>query len=301
VTAPTDQSTASTFTVPGTDIALRETNGKLVTDGHSFDDIGDGIWDLIRPERRSHFDRFACDYAAVRIAEGREMEPAEVQALPQVYPDHPIADMWRQRAQSHARFKSTLTQLSGGAAVDIGAGCGWLAADLARDGWQATAVDVTVEGGDGLAAARYHSEEVQLARAEMEALPFGSQRFDMAVFNASLHYAGSVTHALDEAVRVLRPGGKLVVLDSPVFSSAEAGRAMVDEFAASAAESLGLRAAAIEGPGYVLDRELARFDFVELGPTGGLRQRLHQWRGARRTGRETARRPVLVATIGCQS
>lgn len=284
------------LTLPGTDTPLIERDGRLVAEGHAFDAALDGIWDLVRPERRTVLDRFAAQYAAVRALEHRELSPTEVRALPMIDPAHPLAEMWQQRADSYDRFKSAIIGSAPGALVDIGAGSGWLAADLARQGWQAAAVDVTVDGGDGLAAARYHDAELLLVRAEMQALPFATNSLDMAVFNASLHYAESVTDALREAARVLRPGGILAVLDSPVFSDPAAGHSMVAEFADYSRSTLGVPAADLEGPGFVSESDLREYAFDRSDGASGWRGRVHQWRGARKAGRETAARPLLVAT-----
>ncbi len=287
-----------TLTAPGTDTVLTEISGQLVAGNESFGVVSEGIWDLVRPERRALLDRFAADYAAVRTAESRAMTPSEVQILPIVRPDHPLASVWQQRAESYRRFKEAIASANLGKMVDIGAGCGWLAADLTRDGWQAAAVDVTVHGGDGLAAALGHGVDVLLVRAEMEALPFSSNSVDLAVFNASLHYAGNVRSALCEAARVVRSGGLLAVVDTPVFADPKAGRLMVSEFAEHAQQSLGLPAADQEGPGFAADADLVGWNFTQVDDTGRLRRRIHQWRGARKAGRETARRPLLITTIG---
>ena len=296
----TPQLSFTTFavTAPGTDLLLAEQGHELVTGDQRFGLACPGVWDLLQPHRRPALDQFAADYAAVRIAEHRELTAAEVQTLPIVDPDHPLAEMWDQRARTFEQFCAAIAHVEPGHVIDIGAGCGWLAAHLANAGWQAAAIDVTVEGGDGLAAARYHSTEIFLARAEMQVLPFASDTIDLAVFNASLHYAADVSQALREAVRVVRPGGLLGVIDSPVFRDPTAGRAMVDEFDLHAKRSYGLPAAKLEGPGYVTESDLGALDLEQIDPTRGVRKRLHQWRGARRAGRETATRPLMIATIG---
>lgn len=291
------------LTVPGTDRLLRRSGDLLVVDdeadsGPVFTSIGADIWDLVAEGRRATLDEFADGYAAVRAAEQRELTPTEVRQLPSMRADHPLAEMWRQRAASHERFRTAIAELQPGKAIDIGAGCGWLAADLARHDWMCAALDVTVEGGDGLAAARHHAEPLLLVRAEMESLPFASDSVDLAVFNASLHYAVSVKAALEEAARVLRPGGMLAVLDSPVFSDSTAGRTMVAELAEHIERVHGLAAAPHEGPGFVTVDDLANFDFHRRDDVGGLHGKLRKWRGARRAGRETAARPLLTSIIG---
>jgi len=282
---PPQTSHAFTLTEPGTDTPLAQP----VHD--------DGIFDLLRPERRHLFDTFAAQYTAVRAAEERKLTPEEVRALPTLRNDHPLASMWMQRAASYARLTDQLPTVAG-TAVDIGAGSGWLAADLTRRGWRSAATDVTVDGGDGLASAKHHPEEILLVRAEMEALPFASNSVDLAVFNASLHYGGVITNALDEAIRIVRTGGVVAVLDSPIFTDATAGAAMVEEFASHALNNLGVEAATHLGPGYVLEADIAAYNFTRITGSSGLRNQVRRWRGARRAGRETASRPLLLLTIG---
>lgn len=53
----------------------------------------------------------------------------------------------------------------------------------------------------------------QVRQADMYQLPFAGERFDAAVMHMVLHYTENPEQAIAEAVRVLRPGGKLVVAD----------------------------------------------------------------------------------------
>ena len=287
------------LTAPGTNESLAVVDDTLVGNGHAFGQLDHGIWDLTRPQARPVLDDFAHDYARVRAAEGRTLSADQVRALPAIEADHALASMWRQRKTSFDLFHAwlrTRPDLQGErSVVDLGAGCGWLAAHLARDRWQAAAIDITVDGGDGLAAARHHREPLLLIRAEMSALPFADDSVDLAVFNASLHYAADVTAALAEARRVVRPRGYLAVIDSPIFHSPVAGHAMVDEFAQSARQAHGFAPPAHLGAGFVTWQQVEQFGFTPIVMASGPRARFHQWRGARRAGREVAQRPQLVA------
>lgn len=282
------------LTVPGTDAELSPATNP------AFGRRSDGIWELVRPERRAAVERFATAYAAVRQAEGRALTPAEFRQLPFLDVEHPASAYWQARATSFKRLLPLLERSDTGLMLDIGAGSGWLAAHAAKRGWSAVAIDVMVQGPDSLAAARHHDVDLMLVQAEMEALPFEGGSVDLAIMNASLHYAGDVRHALEEAVRVVRVGGTLVVLDSPVFADPSAGEQMTADFAAQTAVNLGVCAAPLEGRGFVQRDELARFDFQRLGDSGPI-QRIqrgfHRVRGAHRAGREVADRPTLVTIV----
>lgn len=290
-----------TITAPGTDQPLRQLDGAFETDTGLQHRRIDGVWDFIDPSRATPVAAFARDYAAVRAAEQRTpLTPDAVRALPYEDLSGELTEMWAQRAASFDRFVGRLPA-GAGTMADLGAGCGWLAARLAAAGWSAAAVDVTVDGGDGLATARWHPEDLFLVRAEMDRLPFGSGSVDLVVYNASLHYAPDVVATLAEAARVTKPGGLIVVMDSPVFADAAAGAAMVAEFAAATAATHGLAPATLFGPGFVTEADLARFrrdhrpkTTVRVDDRHGLAGMARSWIGARRAGREIAKRPLLL-------
>lgn len=283
-----------TLTVPGTDQRLVVDGDRLRAGDRVFERAAEGIWDLVDPTSRPAIDRFADDYAAVRDAEGRHFDADEIRRLPDTAADHPHAAMWSQRRASWERLAALIPDGSGRTALDLGAGNGWLAARLAERGWRAAAIDVTVDGPDGLRAARAHGDDLLLVRADMQRLPFASSSVDLVVCNASLHYAHDAGATLRECRRVLTPAGRLAVLDSPVFADPDAGTRMVAEFAADTRNRLGVAAAEHQGPGFLTWAELAPFDFERHDLDRPLANRFHRWRGARRAGRETAQRPVLT-------
>jgi ubiquinone/menaquinone biosynthesis C-methylase UbiE len=98
--------------------------------------------------------------------------------------------------------------------VDLGCGTGFLALELARRGHRVTGVDFAPAM---IAAARGKAAEAGLAlrfeEGDAEALPFAPQSFDLAV---SRHLLWTLPHpeaAIAEWIRVLRPGGRLAVID----------------------------------------------------------------------------------------
>jgi ubiquinone/menaquinone biosynthesis C-methylase UbiE len=102
----------------------------------------------------------------------------------------------------------------GGTVVDVGCGTGTLAIALAADGAEVVGVD-----GDpevlALARAKPGAGAVQWRKGLATALPLAGARPDRVVMSLLLHHLGHEAKrtALAEAVRVLRPGGRLHVAD----------------------------------------------------------------------------------------
>ena len=57
-------------------------------------------------------------------------------------------------------------------------------------------------------------KNVQLRKSRVEELPFGSEYFDVIISSNAFHHFSNPEKALSEATRVLKPGGKLYILDT---------------------------------------------------------------------------------------
>ena len=102
-----------------------------------------------------------------------------------------------------------------GVVADLGAGEGTLAQMLARQAERVIAVDLSpkmVEFGRDLAA-RHELQNLEYRLGDIEQPPLDDASVDLAFLSQALHHAGSPEKALTEAFRILKPGGKLVVLD----------------------------------------------------------------------------------------
>ena len=99
--------------------------------------------------------------------------------------------------------------------ADLGAGEGTLSQLLAQRARQVIAVDNSekmVEFGSDLAR-RHGVSNLEYRVGDLEALPIADGAVDLALFSQSLHHAQHPAQAVREAYRILRPGGRITVLD----------------------------------------------------------------------------------------
>ncbi len=244
-------------------LALAPDGGRCAACGLAFPCV-DGIWRLLTPPRERARARFVAEYRQVRRAEGwGSDDPAYYRALPETGPRDPRAAHWRIRAASLAalsdRVVAPLERALGRplSVLDLGSGNGWLSARLASRGHRVAAVDLSDDPRDGLGAHRHYEAPFVPVQADFDALPFPDGGADLAVFNASLHYAPECSATLAEALRVLRPAGRLVVMDTPFYRNAESGARMVREREAAFLAAHGFRSDAAGGEGFLTYRRLA--------------------------------------------
>ena len=140
-----------------------------------------------REKTRSYFDRVAATFAE-QILPGRTWEGL-ARAMLQLAP--------------RGRY------------VDLGVGDGLLTLMLAEVAESVTAVDLSTEMLDALrdrAEAR-GIENIDFLAGEIENVPLPDGCADVVVMSQALHHADVPEHALGEAARILRPGGRLLVID----------------------------------------------------------------------------------------
>ncbi|ALJ56376.1 putative methyltransferase YcgJ [Candidatus Xiphinematobacter sp. Idaho Grape] len=102
-----------------------------------------------------------------------------------------------------------------GVIADLGAGEGTLSQLLARTAQRVIAVDnsaAMVKFGSSLA--RSHGcQNLEYRLGDIENLPIKDGEVDLALFSQALHHTSSPQRALYEAARILRPGGRVLILD----------------------------------------------------------------------------------------
>ncbi len=99
--------------------------------------------------------------------------------------------------------------------ADLGCGEGYLTVEASRWASSVVAVDRSAEvlKRARALATRRRVANVAWKRGELEALPLADRSVDVALFSQALHHAADPGRAVAEAVRILRPGGRVLVLD----------------------------------------------------------------------------------------
>ena len=108
-------------------------------------------------------------------------------------------------------------------ALDVGCGTGFLSLELAARGHRVTGIDLAPTMLD---LARRKAAEagfgIRFQEGDAEQAPFPAASFDLAI---SRHVLWTLPHpeaAIDDWIRVLRPGGRLVVIDGAQYDVAAA-------------------------------------------------------------------------------
>ncbi|MCX6920239.1 MAG: metalloregulator ArsR/SmtB family transcription factor [Verrucomicrobia bacterium] len=99
--------------------------------------------------------------------------------------------------------------------ADLGAGDGTLSRLLARRAESVHCIDNSprmVQLGRALAK-KEHLNNLTYILGDIEKVPLANRSVDLALLSQALHHADNPRKALSEAYRILKPGGRLLVLD----------------------------------------------------------------------------------------
>lgn len=263
-----------------------------------------GVARIIAADRLARFQPFLETYQRVRVAEGRgTLDDNLLRALPACPKHHPLAHQWQIRERSFAALMTLLkrTLVDGARVVDLGAGTGWLSYRLAEAGFQPCAIDLRDEQEDGLGAASAFDGQWPRIQAELDNLPIDDDVVDAVIFNASFHYLEHQRDGLAEALRVTKPGGLVVIADTPIYNDDASGEAMLEEQQTYFQDLIGQRSDAISTSGYLSRARLAALSealnlrWQKKTPYYGLRWLLRPLRARLRGQREPGKFAIVWA------
>jgi SAM-dependent methyltransferase len=216
----------------------------------------DGIWRFLLPQDASDLASFLADYRTVRRAEERGSDdPAYYRRLPHTAADDRLAWQWAIRARTWRHLVRHHLGADGGPlrVADLGAGVGWFANRVVAVGHDAIAVDLEDDPHDGLGAARHFETSFPRVQASFDRLPLADGQCDLVVYNASFPYTTDAKATLAEGLRLLRPGGAILIVDSPIYRRDASGRQMAAERHADFEARFGTRSDRLPSIEYLTD------------------------------------------------
>lgn len=283
------------FICPRCHSALQEISGDELhcsVDRLSFRQV-EGIWKFLLPERESHYARFVTDYETIRRFEGRSSSDSSYyRALPFEDKSGRFSADWKVRASSYRMLEQIVSPNS--QVIDLGSGNGWLSNRLTLLGCQVHAVDLLLNEEDGLGAWKNYEAKFIPVQAEFCRLPFEDGSASDVIFNASFHYSENYEEALVEALRTIRPDGRIIVMDSPVYHNPDSGEKMVTERKANFLSQYGFASDSLQSKNYLTYDEMRELGqslgirWQHVKPFYGLRWKLRPWLAKIRGHREPA-------------
>jgi ubiquinone/menaquinone biosynthesis C-methylase UbiE len=124
-----------------------------------------------------------------------------------------LEDLFRRR-EHLAAVEMPLGALAGKTVLEVGCGGGGHSALFAAKGAAVVAVDIASERA-AAAALKFSllpGRDGRAYQADAEHLPFRDNAFDIVYSNGVLHHSADTARAVAEAHRVLKPGGKAVLM-----------------------------------------------------------------------------------------
>jgi len=162
----------------------------------------------------------------------------------------PIARWYAKNARRDAEFKNWVKRVNealpaGGAVLEVAPGPGFLSIELARSSkYQVTGLDISKTFVEiAQANARQANVAVDFQLGNASDMPFAADRFEFIICTAAFKNFTQPVQAIAEMQRVLKPGGKALIVDLRHDASRADVDRMVEEMGQSWLNALFTRGA----------------------------------------------------------
>jgi ubiquinone/menaquinone biosynthesis C-methylase UbiE len=125
--------------------------------------------------------------------------------------DHMRKGFFSEKVRKVAVAKADIQ--AGKLAADIGAGTGFITEELVQNGLKVIAVDQSKAMLEQMKKKFARFDTIEYRRGQFNNLPLQDESVDYSFANMYLHHVDSPLKAIEEIVRVLKRGGKVVITD----------------------------------------------------------------------------------------
>lgn len=133
----------------------------------------------------------------------------------------------RARLTARSKIMNTVKWRGDEKVLDVGCGNGFLIIEAAKhlttgkaigiDIWQSHAGQQSGEAGWHNAKIEGVTDRVDFQTVDARTMPFENESFDVIVSSLALHHMEGLDQALQEMIRVLKPGGRILIYDMLPF------------------------------------------------------------------------------------
>lgn len=168
-------------------------------------------------------------YAEVRTIESRMYSDEEVKRLPYISENHPHEKEWKIRLASFNKLKKRMASKNTPLDIlDVGCGNGWMSHRFSEmENWKVTGIDVNeseLRQADRLFGG---IKNLQFMYGNVTDHILPPHTYDVIVMAASLQYFPDLSKLITELLLLLRQGGEIHIIDSPVYSENQVAAARV--------------------------------------------------------------------------
>jgi SAM-dependent methyltransferase len=185
--------------------------------------------DKILADAEKEIVEFAADQTAMRCVLRKRQDKTRAffdSVAGRLGKDYVPGKSWKSLAEALLRLMPPMT------IADMGAGEGNTALLLSQRAVRVIAIDSSarmIEVGREQAA-RHGIGNIDFRQGDIEDVPVATAEVDLVFFSQSLHHALHPERALAEAARILKPGGRVVILDLARHRFEEARELYADEW-----------------------------------------------------------------------
>ncbi len=166
-------------------------------------------------------------YQFIRNKEGRLYPDEIVKILPYVDDQHPLIWEWKVRRSSFEKLKHYLAAKNRSLQIlDLGCGNGWMANGLSQiNSSQVKAVDLNQVELEQGARVFNNNKNIEFIYGNIFEDILSPGSFDVIVVASAMQYFKDLDLFLKRLLALLRPGGEIHILDSPVYKEHEVEQA----------------------------------------------------------------------------